>query len=77
MEKKLSELKPGEKAVILKVIGSGLVRRRLVDLGLVRGSEILVVRKAPLGDPIEFQLRGYNLSLRKKEAENVIVEVEN
>ncbi len=75
MQKKLSELKTGEKAIIIKVQGSGALRRRLLDMGLVRGTEIEMVRKSPLGDPLEFLVKGYNLSLRKRECENVYVEV--
>ena len=75
MQKKLSELKPGEKGTIVKVEGSGALRRRLLDMGLIRGTEIEMVRKSPLGDPLEFLVKGYNLSLRKKECENVYVEV--
>ena len=73
MKKRLSELKPGEKGVISKVVGDREVRRRLLDMGLTRGTEIIVVRRAPLGDPVEFLLKGYNLSLRKRESENVYV----
>jgi len=73
MEIRLSELKPGEKGVVSKLVGDREIRRRLLDMGLTRGTEILVVRKAPLGDPVEFLLKGYNLSLRKKESENVYV----
>jgi len=73
MEIPLSELKPGEKGVISKAVGDKEVRRRLLDMGLTRGTEIIVVRRAPLGDPIEFLLKGYNLSLRKRESENVYV----
>ena len=75
MQKKLSELKTGEKAIIIKVQGSGALRRRLLDMGLVRGTEIEMIRKSPLGDPLEFLVKGYNLSLRKIECENVYVEV--
>ena len=75
MQKKLSELEPGEKGTIVKVQGSGALRRRLLDMGLIRGTEIKMVRKSPLGDPLEFLVKGYNLSLRKKECENVYVEV--
>ncbi|RJS76277.1 iron transporter [Candidatus Bathyarchaeota archaeon] len=75
MQKKLSELKTGEKAIIIQVQGSGALRRRLLDMGLVRGTEIEMVRKSPLGDPLEFLVKGYNLSLRKMECENVYVEV--
>ena len=73
MEKRLSELKPGERGVVSKVVGDREVRRRLLDMGLTRGTEIIVVRRAPLGDPVEFLLKGYNLSLRKRESENVYV----
>lgn len=73
LEKKLSELKPGEGGVITRLDGTGALRRRLLDMGLVRGTEITVVRRAPLGDPVEFLLKGYNLSLRKKEGDNVYV----
>lgn len=76
MERQLSDLKPGEKAVILRVVGTGSVRRRMLDMGLVKGTEIVVIRRAPLGDPIEFRLKGYNLSLRKEEAKKVFVKVE-
>ena len=75
MQKKLSELEPGEKGTIVKVQGSGALRRRLLDMGLIRGTDIEMVRKSPLGDPLEFLVKGYNLSLRKKECENVYVEV--
>jgi Fe2+ transport system protein FeoA len=73
MEKKLSELKPGEKGIIKRVNGSGAVKKRLLDMGLVKGTEVTMIRKAPLGDPIEFLLKGYNLSLRKVESDNVYV----
>ena len=73
MEIRLSELKPGEKGVVSKVVGDREIRRRLLDMGLTRGTEIIVVRRAPLGDPVEFLLKGYNLSLRKRESENVYV----
>lgn len=72
---KLSELRPGEKGVIIKILGRGKALRRIMDMGLTPGTEIKAVRKAPLGDPIEFEVRGYNLSLRKKEAELILVEV--
>jgi len=73
MEKRLSELEPGEGGVVSKVVGDREVRRRLLDMGLTRGTEVIVVRRAPLGDPVEFLLKGYNLSLRKRESENVYV----
>ena len=76
MNMKLSELEPGEEAVIVKIVGSGPHRRRMVDMGLVKGARIKVVRKAPLKDPVEYEVKGYRLSLRRVEAENVLVEVE-
>jgi len=76
MEKRLSELKPGERGVISRITGDREIRRRLLDMGLTRGTEIIVVRRAPLGDPVEFLLKGYNLSLRKRECEGVYVLVE-
>ncbi|MDF2532371.1 MAG: ferrous iron transport protein [Clostridia bacterium] len=74
MERTLKNLKPGDKAVIVKVTGEGAVRRRLLDMGVTRGAEVLVRKVAPLGDPIEVNIRGYELSFRKSEAENIIVE---
>jgi len=72
--KTLNQLKPGERAIIIKVGGEGPVRRRILDMGVVTGADIEVVRVAPLGDPVEFRVKGYNLSLRKSEAQNVQVE---
>ncbi len=72
--KTLNQLEPGERATIIKVGGEGPVRRRILDMGVVRGADIEVVRVAPLGDPVEFRIKGYNLSLRKSEAQNVQVE---
>jgi ferrous iron transport protein A len=74
LERTLKNLKPGDKAVIVKVTGEGAVRRRLLDMGVTRGAEVLVRKVAPLGDPIEVNIRGYELSFRKSEAENIIVE---
>lgn len=73
--KRLNQLKPGERATIIRVEGEGPVRRRILDMGVVSGAEIEVVRAAPLGDPIEFLIKGYNLSLRKSEAQQIQVEV--
>ncbi|MBT9160163.1 MAG: FeoA family protein [Dehalococcoidia bacterium] len=74
--KLLNELKPGEGARIVKVGGGGAIRRRLLDMGLVSGSDIVMERVAPLGDPIEIKVKGYNLSLRKEEASGIQVEVD-
>jgi DtxR family Mn-dependent transcriptional regulator len=73
-DKTLRDVKPKESARVLKVGGSGKIRRRLMDMGLVVGSEITVQRVAPLGDPIEIRLKGYSLTLRKEEAESIVVE---
>lgn len=71
----LQELKPGEKGRIVKIGIRGGIRRRLVDIGLVSGSEVEVERVAPLGDPIEIKLKGFHLSLRKGDAAKIQVEV--
>jgi Fe2+ transport system protein FeoA len=73
--KKLGELKKGDKGKIVKIRGSGNVHRRLMDMGLISGSEIEMQGVAPLGDPIEVKVKGYNLSLRKEEAASIEVEV--
>ena len=71
MEKKLSEFKIGESGIIKIVNGEGRIRRRLFDMGITPGAEIYLRKKAPLGDPIEITIRGYELTLRKSEAEYV------
>ena len=71
MEKKLSEFKIGESGIIKIVTGEGRIRRRLFDMGITPGAEIYLRKKAPLGDPIEITIRGYELTLRKTEAEYV------
>lgn len=73
--KVLNELRKGEKGRIVKISGKGDVRRRLLDMGLVPGSDVEMQRVAPLGDPIEIKIKGYNLSLRKEEAASIEVEV--
>jgi len=73
--KRLSELKCGEKGRIVKIGDGGGFRRRLLDMGLVPGSEVEMERVAPLGDPIEIKVKGYNLSLRKEEADSIHVEI--
>lgn len=75
METTLNKLKPKQKGKIVALKGSGPVHRRLLDMGLVKGAVIEVQRVAPLGDPIEVKIKGYNLSLRKDEAKNIIVKV--
>ncbi len=74
MQRNLRELKPGDKAVVAKVAGEGAVKRRLMDMGVTKGAEVFVRKVAPLGDPIEVNVRGYELTFRKSEAENIFVE---
>ena len=71
--KSLADVKVGESATIVKLHGEGTLRRHLMDLGLIKGTPFKVVKVAPLGDPVEITVRGYELSIRKEEA--AIVEV--
>ena len=77
MLKKLDEFKIGETGLIKKVEGECRIRRRLFDMGVTPGATVYLRKKAPLGDPLEVTLRGYELTLRKSEAELVILEVED
>ena len=70
---RLSELKTGESAVVVKVLGYGGFRRRIIEMGFVRGQSVSVVLDAPLKDPIEYHIMGYDISLRRKEAEMIEV----
>ena len=70
----LKEIKCGQTVRVTKVDGAGPVRRRIMDMGITRGCEIYLRKVAPLGDPIEVTVRGYELSLRKTDAEMIIVE---
>lgn len=67
-------MRPGERGRVERVGGSDEASRRLMDLGLIRGTTVEVVRAAPLGDPIEVKLRGFMLTLRRTEAEHITVE---
>ena len=71
----LDQLIPGESGRIIEVRGKGAIRRRLVDMGLTTGAVIEMVKLSPLGDPVEYRLRGYHLSLRKSEAKTIEVEL--
>lgn len=73
--KRLGEIGPGSSGTINKLECSRLLRRRLMDMGVVAGTHFTVERVAPLGDPMELKLNGFNLSLRKKEAGSIWVEV--
>lgn len=73
----LDKMKIGQKGTVVSVGGKGPIKQRMMDMGLVPGSEVEVIRVAPLGDPIEVNLKGYNLSLRRAEAKAVQVEVKS
>jgi ferrous iron transport protein A len=74
MARRLAELRPGERGRVGAVAGDADTARRLMDLGLIRGTTVEVVRAAPLGDPIEVRLRGFMLTLRRAEAEHITIE---
>ena len=71
--KTLKDVKIGETAIVTKLNGMGALRRRIMDMGITKGISIYLRKVAPLGDPIEVTVRGYELSLRKEDAENIIV----
>lgn len=73
-KKTLKDMRPGESAKIVEINAQGALKRRLMDMGLTRGSLVTFHKVAPLGDPIELTIRGYELSIRKNEAEYVVVE---
>ena len=72
--KTLKEVKIGESARVVKLHGEGALRRRIMDMGITRGVDIRIRKVAPLGDPIELTVRGYELSIRKSDAEMIEVE---
>ena len=69
----LREVKKGQTVTVLKLNGEGAVKRRIMDMGITKGTEIFVRKVAPLGDPVEVTVRGYELSVRKADAEMVVV----
>jgi len=75
MIKSLNELKTGQSGIIVSFKGKGSLRKHLMEMGFVKGSNIEVRRVAPLGDPIEVKIKGYSLSLRKEEAKNIEIEI--
>lgn len=77
METKLKDLQIGQSGVIKSVLGEGRIRRRLFDMGVTPGAEVHVEKVAPLGDPVQITIRNYELTLRKSEAELVIVEADD
>ncbi len=72
--KTLRDVKIGESARVVKLHGEGAIKRRIMDMGITKGIEIKVRKVAPLGDPLELTVRGYELSLRKSDAETIEVE---
>ncbi len=70
----LKDVKIGKTARVVKLLGEGALKRRIMDMGITKGVEIYVRKVAPLGDPIEIMVRGYELSIRKEDAEIVVVE---
>ena len=73
----LDKLPIGKEAVITKVGGEGVLRCRLLDMGIIPKTTVKVVKLAPLGDPLELLIRGYSLTIRKADAANIDVEVKN
>ncbi len=72
--KTLKDVKIGQKVRVSKLDGEGAVKRRIMDMGITRGVEVYVRKVAPLGDPIEVTVRGYELSLRKADAQMILIE---
>lgn len=70
----LKTVKCGETVTVVKLSGEGAIKRRIMDMGITRGTSVFVRKVAPLGDPIEVTVRGYELSLRKADAEMILVE---
>ena len=70
----LKETKTGQTVTVIKLNGEGAVKRRIMDMGITKGTEIYVRKVAPLGDPVEITVRGYELSVRKADAEMVEVQ---
>ena len=74
-KKTLSKLRPGHKGIVTKINCTGSVKQRLIDMGITPGVEVAVVKTAPLGDPIQIHLRGYELSIRRQDADKIAVQV--
>ena len=72
--KSLKDVKVGETATVVKLHGEGATKRRIMDMGITKGASVYVRKVAPLGDPVEVTVRGYELSLRKGDADMILVE---
>ncbi len=75
MTKYLNEFKINEQGIVKKIEAEGKIKRRLFDMGVTPGTEVVIRKHAPLGDPIEVTIRGYELTLRKDEANKILMEV--
>ena len=72
--KTVKDLRVGESSVVVKLYGEGALRRRIMDMGITKGTKVTLRKVAPLGDPLELRVRGYELSIRKSDAEMIEVE---
>lgn len=72
--KDLSKIKVGHKVKVVNVCGEGAIKRRIMDMGITKGADIFVRKMAPLGDPMQITIRGYELTIRKKDAKMIFVE---
>lgn len=72
-QRTLRDVPVGEDVTVVKLVGDSAIKRRIMDMGLMKGTNVKVQKVAPLGDPIELSVRGFELSLRKSEAENILV----
>lgn len=70
----LRDVPCGNSVTVKRLVGEGAVKRRIMDMGITKGTAVMVKKLAPLGDPIEVTVRGYELSVRKADAENIVVE---
>lgn len=70
----LKQVQLGETVVVKKILGEGATMRRIMDMGITKGCQVTIRKVAPLGDPIEVTVRGYELSLRKAEADNILIQ---
>lgn len=73
-DKTLRDVPVGQSATVRRLVGEGAIKRRIMDMGITKGTQIYVRKVAPLGDPVEINVRGYELSIRKSEAENICLE---
>ena len=71
----VDDLKPGQSGIVLKIECDDMLRRRIVDMGITPGTHIIMKRIAPFGDPIQINVRGYDLSIRKSEAKNIKIKL--